>query len=322
MRANLFVRIFALFVLACGVYAVAQDSPMTNITGGGTKGTVPVFTATHKIGNSSITTDTSGDVTLGQNLTVNENAKAAGWIYSSNYLETAGEVYAGSYVFGTSYLESPYVYGTTEGQFGTISSGEGVFYDATGGPGIYAETDYNCNYCYPVGGQTLYSGGTSNEYAFFDLNGNLVEAGDSLGDTYAAGSKSAMVPLKNGKMVDVYSQESPQVWFEDFGIAHLVGGVATVKLESKFAQLVNTKLPYHVFLTPDGDCPGLYVAQKDRNSFEVRELGGGQSNVEFDYRISALRNGYEKLRLGPAPALKAPKVPQRLQPPQPPAPTR
>jgi len=135
--------------------------------------------------------------------------------------------------------------------------------------------------------------------------------GDIYGDTVATGSKSAAVPLSSGQMVKVYSQESPQVWFEDFGSAKLVGGVATVKLEAKFAQLVNTKKPYHVFITPNGDCHGLYVAQKGRNSFEVRELGGGNSNVEFDYRISALRKGYETVRLEPAVMPKVSKPPVR-----------
>jgi len=33
------------------------------------------------------------------------------------------------------------------------------------------------------------------------------------------------------------------------------------------------------------------------NSFEVRELNGGRSNVFFDYRISARRKGYDAVRM-------------------------
>jgi hypothetical protein len=73
-------------------------------------------------------------------------------------------------------------------------------------------------------------------------------------------------------------------------------GVATVRLDPKFTQTINTKLEYHVFLTPKGDCKGLYVHQETPTSFEVRELGGGNSNVRFDYRITALRKNYEKVR--------------------------
>jgi hypothetical protein len=52
-----------------------------------------------------------------------------------------------------------------------------------------------------------------------------------------------------------------------------------------------------VFLTPNGDCKGLYVSQKSPTSFVVRELGGGTSNIVFDYRIMAKRKGYEQTRL-------------------------
>ena len=41
-------------------------------------------------------------------------------------------------------------------------------------------------------------------------------------------------------------------------------------------------MEYHVFLTPNGDCKGLYIAAKTPTSFEVRELGGGTSSVRFD----------------------------------------
>ena len=52
-----------------------------------------------------------------------------------------------------------------------------------------------------------------------------------------------------------------------------------------------------MFLTPEGECHGLYVTNKSAAGFEVHELGGGQSNVAFDYRIVALRLGYENARL-------------------------
>jgi hypothetical protein len=52
-----------------------------------------------------------------------------------------------------------------------------------------------------------------------------------------------------------------------------------------------------VFLTPNGDSEGLYVAGKTATGFEVREQGGGTSNISFDYRIVAKRRGYESVRL-------------------------
>jgi hypothetical protein len=81
-----------------------------------------------------------------------------------------------------------------------------------------------------------------------------------------------------------------------------------------------------VFLTPNGDCKGLYVAQKSATSFVVRELGGGTSSIAFDYRIMAKRRGYEGIRMADMteqfkkPASKLSRTalgrPQKYRPPQ------
>jgi hypothetical protein len=133
--------------------------------------------------------------------------------------------------------------------------------------------------------------------AQFNKSGAATFFTDTLGDTTATGTKHAAVPLQNGQMVDVTVMESPEVWFEDFGSGRLSGGITTISLDSKFTQIVNLSSGYHVFLTPEGDCKGLFVTSKTNHGFEVRELSGGRSSVEFDYRIVAHRNGYEAERL-------------------------
>jgi hypothetical protein len=77
----------------------------------------------------------------------------------------------------------------------------------------------------------------------------------------------------------------------------LAAGTATVLLDPVFADTVNVDMQYYVFLTPRGDCEGLYLASQSPKGFEVRELRGGKSNVPFDYRIVARRKGYESRRL-------------------------
>jgi len=116
---------------------------------------------------------------------------------------------------------------------------------------------------------------------------------------WAAGSKSALVETADHGERLLYAMESPEVWFEDFGTASLVNGKASVLIEPIFAETVNLEVDYHVFLTPLGDCKGLYVATKTPTSFEVRELGGGTASISFDYRIVAKRRGYESTRLEP-----------------------
>jgi hypothetical protein len=74
-------------------------------------------------------------------------------------------------------------------------------------------------------------------------------------------------------------------------------GASIVHLDPDYAETVNTSLEYQVFLTPYGDCKGLYVTNRTPNSFEVRELGGGISDLSFGYRIMAVRRNYENVRL-------------------------
>jgi hypothetical protein len=123
------------------------------------------------------------------------------------------------------------------------------------------------------------------------------------GDVTCSGRIKTAVPLAGSEeKVEVYSVQSSENWFEDFGSAKLENGHVSVAIDPKFAQIVNTGVKYHVFLTPSGNCKGLYVTNRTASGFEVRELGDGGSNVEFDYRIVAKRAGHESERLGDATA--------------------
>lgn len=118
------------------------------------------------------------------------------------------------------------------------------------------------------------------------------------GNFACTGPLKNVVPADGGaRRVSVYAMQSAENWFEDAGSSRLSNGSATVALDPTFAQIVNTGVEYHVFLTPNGDCKGLYVSEKSATSFEVRELGGGRASIAFDYRIMAKRVRYENVRL-------------------------
>ena len=120
------------------------------------------------------------------------------------------------------------------------------------------------------------------------------------GDAACTGVLKSVVATKGSAgadRVETYSVQSAENWFEDAGTAQIVNGAGRVNLESVFGQTVNTGVEYHVFLTPDGDCKGLYVSAKTASGFEVHELGGGASSIAFEYRIMAKRVGYENMRL-------------------------
>jgi hypothetical protein len=141
----------------------------------------------------------------------------------------------------------------------------------------------------------------------YDSNGSLFTAWnqsnnkgctiDAAGHLSCSSAMRAVVPLDRGKRkVAMSAIDSPENWFEDFGSAQLVNGVAVIQLDRDFIQTANTEKDYRVFAEPNGECKGLYVTNKAANSFEVRELGGGSSNIRFDYRITAIRRNYETVR--------------------------
>ena len=73
---------------------------------------------------------------------------------------------------------------------------------------------------------------------------------------------------------------------EDVGETTLAGGRAVVKLDPDFAGLLQGA-KYQVFLTPDGDCNGLYATGKSASGFEIRESKAGTSSVGVGYRVLA-----------------------------------
>jgi hypothetical protein len=118
------------------------------------------------------------------------------------------------------------------------------------------------------------------------------------GESICTGAHKTAVSVDGGdRKVAMYAVHAAENWFEDFGTAQLVNGAVVVKVDPVFAETINGQLDYHVFLTPRGDCRGLYVTRLTPSSFEVHELQGGRSTLEFDYRITARRAGHETERM-------------------------
>jgi hypothetical protein len=76
---------------------------------------------------------------------------------------------------------------------------------------------------------------------------------------------------------------SPEI--EDVGEGELTNGRGDVALDPALADSIDMRRPYQVFVTPEGECNGLYVARKSPAGFVVREQQGGRSTLAFEYRI-------------------------------------
>jgi hypothetical protein len=126
-----------------------------------------------------------------------------------------------------------------------------------------------------------------------DCSGNMILAGTlTTKGTPLVARRTAV-----GNEVATFSAQQTTQTMEDLGEAQLVGGQAYVRLASDFAATTDERTNYLVFITPQGESRGLYVAHKSAAGFEVRENANGTSSLAFDYRIVAKPYGEASQRL-------------------------
>jgi hypothetical protein len=205
-------------------------------------------------------------------------------------------------------------YTNYSGVLGTAVWVTGVAGTSTNNVGVYGQSEEDPNSSIPksISAGVFGAANTGPGVFGWSTTWNGVDFRGNLGVT---GTKAAVVPFPDGTHRALYCMESPDLWFEDFGTAKLKSGRVAVKLDADFARVIKSR-DYHVFVTPHGDCRGLYVRRKAANNFEVRELSGGKSNISFSYRIVGLRKdikGHRRfakidMRL-PLPAARAARQP-------------
>ena len=141
--------------------------------------------------------------------------------------------------------------------------------------------------------------GTGPNYGVYasEYTGGSGAAVYAAGDMIASGAKPAVVKTSSGHRL-LYAQESPEVWFEDFGEGQLSNGRTHIELDQLFLETVtiDENHPMKVFVQLEGDCRGTFVNKND-TGFDVLELQSGTSNAAFSYRVVAKRKGYEDERL-------------------------
>jgi len=174
-------------------------------------------------------------------------------------------------------------------------------FDKSSFPAIIAATDTNSAGIFwnaASSSPTLFLSNSASGGAVLQASGSSGDCGiDGSGNLACSGTLGGSNVTANARVLETYGVQAAENWYEDYGSGQLSGGAAHIDLDPDFGETVNTGVAYHVFLTPNGDCKGLYVANKTATGFEVRELGGGTASVAFDYKIVAKRKGYEQARL-------------------------
>lgn len=186
-------------------------------------------------------------------------------------------------LYGTAITTSPgYGYGlrTQANWYGVYAYSSASTYSS--GYGVLGTADGTTGTRYGVYGSA--SGGTTN-YAMY-----------AAGNFTCSGTKAATVRTVDGPK-EVYSQESPELWFEDFGSATVNNGIATVTLAADYMQTVTIDNDHQmkVFITPNDDMGNWYIS-KNGNTFTVHAANAADG-AKFDFRVVAKRKGFEDLRL-------------------------
>jgi hypothetical protein len=133
--------------------------------------------------------------------------------------------------------------------------------------------------------------------SFLNASGNANVGGQYLKNNVCVAGCSAATAASSGRAVASYSAQATTPTIEDMGEGQLVAGQGYVALSSDFANVIDTRTNYLVFIPPEGDNRGLYVTNKTRAGFAVHESQGGRSSLLFSYRIVAKQYGVNRPRL-------------------------
>jgi hypothetical protein len=136
-------------------------------------------------------------------------------------------------------------------------------------------------------------GGNASAYAYVGVRLGAAITGNSNYKIIGPGVVSTIVSSEkqNGNKKIMFAPEAPEVLFEDYGTGKLVDGIAEIKIDPILAKNihVDSKRPLKVFIQLEGDCKGVFVTDKSKTGFTVKELQNGKSNVDFSWHIVANR---------------------------------
>jgi hypothetical protein len=225
---------------------------------------------------------------------INTHTSGTGCVGGGNNVATISYLTTGSGGAFTGSALGSYSYGSTAatatgcggvgnaGTLSTLTNGSGGAFSGTL-TGVYGYAFSTSNTVNRYGG---YFSNAANDYAYV--------GGRNSGTQYkiiGTGTVSTIVSDVNGKKVALACPEAPEILFMDFGHGKLINGTAHIDLDPTISKniLVDNAHPLKVFVQLEGNCNGVYVANKTATGFDVIELGNGTSNVDFTYQIVAQR---------------------------------
>ncbi|MGE5352407.1 MAG: hypothetical protein ACM3P0_10010 [Acidobacteriota bacterium] len=158
-------------------------------------------------------------------------------------------------------------------------SGSGRYFGVTG----FAHSDTSKKAKW---GGYFEASGAPDSYAF--VGGSLGKTGYGI---LTSGVNGVMVKDGKGENRVMFNPASPEVVLEDYGTGQLERGFAHVSMDSLFSRTITVDdvNPVKVFVQVEGDCNGVFVTNKTKEGFDVKELKGGRSHVTFSWHAVATR---------------------------------
>jgi hypothetical protein len=263
-------------------------------------------TGVQGIGGGASGTGVEADSSSGPAILANSNGGYLFYGTGSSGPAFVADSFGNTFTYGRAEVNNTVsAYGPTYGVAGVVTGTN------SGGAGVLSETDNPQSWIF-LGYSVFHSA-----YTF-----DVADDGTVFAKAYESSSAArTLQKTSTGRTVDTYAPQVSQPTLEDFGEAQLVNGVANVALEPRFADAIDRTASYLVTVTPEGDCRGLYVAQRNGIGFAVRELQGGRSSLAFAYRIVAKPFGDTSARL-PVASMPRGFTPHSERPPQPRLPRR
>ncbi len=132
-----------------------------------------------------------------------------------------------------------------------------------------------------------------------DLLAGFYRDHESGNGTMFADDKNFRAPNPADASTDIWycCPEGPEAAMYVRGTGRLVNGRATIELPDHFRNLASEP-GMTIQLTPaSSDSRGLAFTKKSLNGIDVVELGGGLGNYEFDWRVEAVRKGWENYKV-------------------------
>ncbi|MCD6532327.1 hypothetical protein J7K99_07785, partial [bacterium] len=211
-----------------------------------------------------------------------------GWHGSGVYGENSSfhDSYDGIGVYGKSYQGDNYGFGVvgTGGYVGGLFDGGDHDY---GGPELMRTSPDGAGekaVGLGVWGQGGVSGGVFTGGYFGQIvYGKEISSYSLSGDEVMVGNSVELHDTGGTQFAVEYHTVSPQPAVYASGYGKLVHGRAEVKFPEGFSAVIDRDKKPVVTVTPVGECNGIHIVRITDKGFEVRENGGGISDVEFTW---------------------------------------